>query len=163
MRATYGDDVAIVCCGPAGEMQLKSAAVIVTTPEFLPRTASRGGMGAVMGSKKVKAVVINDKGATRTKVADPEALKVAVKAFSEGVRSHPAMGALGSAGHAVPDQRRQQHRLHGHQELLGRRVRRRRGPQRRAHGGPHGRTAQRQAGSPLHDRVHRQLLAGVHR
>ena len=98
LRSTYGDDVAIVCCGPAGEMQLKSAAVIVTTQDFLPRTASRGGLGAVMGSKKVKAVVINDKGAERTKVADPEALKVAVKAFSEGVRSHPAMGALEALG-----------------------------------------------------------------
>ncbi len=98
LRATYGDDATFICCGPAGEMQLKAAAVVATTPDFLLRTASRGGLGAVMGSKNLKAVVINDKGAERTKVADPEALKAAGSALSEIVRAHGAMGALEALG-----------------------------------------------------------------
>ena len=98
LRATYGDDATFICCGPAGEMQLKAAAVVATTPDFLLRTASRGGLGAVMGSKNLKAVVINDKGAERTKVADPEALKAAGSALSEIVRAHGAMGAREALG-----------------------------------------------------------------
>jgi Aldehyde:ferredoxin oxidoreductase len=98
LRATYGDDATFICCGPAGEMQLKAAAVVATTPEFLLRTASRGGLGAVMGSKNLKAVVINDKGAERTKVADPAALKAAASGLSEGIRAHGAMGALEALG-----------------------------------------------------------------
>lgn len=100
LRADYGDDATFVCCGPAGEMGAKAAAVITTTPEFLPRTAARGGLGSVMGSKNVKAIVINDKGAGRVKAADPEALKAAASGLSEGIRSHPAMGALEALGTA---------------------------------------------------------------
>ena len=98
LRETYGDDATFICCGPAGEMQLKAAAVVATTPDFLLRTASRGGLGAVMGSKNLKAVVINDKGAERTKVADPEALKAAASTSPEIIRAHGAMGALEALG-----------------------------------------------------------------
>jgi aldehyde:ferredoxin oxidoreductase len=98
LRAEYGDDATFVCCGPAGEAGLKAAAVITTSPDFLPRTASRGGLGAVMGSKNLKALVIDDSGAGRAFVADPEALKAAASAFSEGVRSHPLMGGLEALG-----------------------------------------------------------------
>ena len=98
LRETYGDDATYVLVGPAGEMQLKSAAVVTTTPDFLLRTASRGGLGAVMGSKNLKAVVINDKGAERTKVANPEAMKAAASAMSEGIRNHPIMQGLGALG-----------------------------------------------------------------
>ncbi|MHB1344570.1 MAG: aldehyde ferredoxin oxidoreductase C-terminal domain-containing protein [Thermoleophilia bacterium] len=100
LRAQYGDDATFVCCGPAGEMGAKAAAVITTTPDFLPRTASRGGLGAVMGSKNLKALVINDTGAGRAAVADPAALKAAASALSAGIRSHPLIGgweALGTA------------------------------------------------------------------
>ncbi len=98
LRAQYGDDPTYVCCGPAGELLLKAAAVVATTPDFHLRTAARGGLGAVMGSKNIKALVIDDKGAGRAPVADPEALKAAASALSEGIRSHPAMGALEALG-----------------------------------------------------------------
>lgn len=98
LRAEYGDDVALICAGPAGELELKAAAVVVTAPDFLLRTASRGGLGAVMGSKNLKAVVINDSGGARAEVADPAGLKAAASALSEGIRSHPAMGALEALG-----------------------------------------------------------------
>jgi aldehyde:ferredoxin oxidoreductase len=51
-----------------------------------------------MGSKNLKALVIDDSGAGRALVADPDALKAAASAFSEGVRSHPLMGGLEALG-----------------------------------------------------------------
>ncbi|MBU2602524.1 MAG: aldehyde ferredoxin oxidoreductase [Actinobacteria bacterium] len=101
LRAQYGDDATFVCCGPAGEMGAKAAAVITTTPDFLPRTASRGGLGAVMGSKNLKALVINDAGAGRAAVANPAALKAAASGLSEGIRSHPLIGGWEAMGTAM--------------------------------------------------------------
>ena len=42
LHATYGDKIAIVCCGPAGEWLYKNSSVVTTTHDFYPRTASRG-------------------------------------------------------------------------------------------------------------------------
>lgn len=100
LRAQYGDDATYILCGPAGELGAKAAAVVTTTPDMLLRTASRGGLGSVMGSKNLKAVVINDAGAGRAAVADPEALKAAASGLSEGIRSHPVIGGLEALGTA---------------------------------------------------------------
>ena len=54
----YGDKVSLGLCGPVGEYQGLMAGVAFTDPEGRPeRLAARGGVGAVMGSKKVKAIV----------------------------------------------------------------------------------------------------------
>ncbi|MDP6173938.1 MAG: aldehyde ferredoxin oxidoreductase N-terminal domain-containing protein, partial [Rhodospirillales bacterium] len=54
----YGDKVSVSLCGPVGEYQGLMAGVAFTDPEGRPeRLAARGGVGAVMGSKKVKAIV----------------------------------------------------------------------------------------------------------
>ncbi|HJW76367.1 MAG TPA: aldehyde ferredoxin oxidoreductase C-terminal domain-containing protein [Thermoleophilia bacterium] len=98
LRERYGDGVCVICAGPAGEMQLKAASVTVTSPDFRPRAAARGGLGAVMGSKNLKAIVIDDAGGHSVKVADQEAFKAAGKRFSRGIRSHPAVGALEALG-----------------------------------------------------------------
>jgi aldehyde:ferredoxin oxidoreductase len=58
LREKFGEKVSIISIGQAGEMRLGSASVAVTDMEGLPnRHAGRGGMGAVMGSKGLKAVV----------------------------------------------------------------------------------------------------------
>ena len=62
LRAARSDDIGIVTIGQAGEQMLKAAAVVVSTSDFLPRTASRGGVGAVTGSKNLKAIVVDDQG-----------------------------------------------------------------------------------------------------
>ena len=98
LRECYGDGVAIICAGPAGELQLKAAAVVVTAPDFHLRAAARGGLGAVMGSKNLKVLVIDDSGGPGVKVADPAALKAAASALSKGIRANPAMGALEALG-----------------------------------------------------------------
>ncbi|MGE5484816.1 MAG: aldehyde ferredoxin oxidoreductase C-terminal domain-containing protein [Ignavibacteriales bacterium] len=59
LRAEYGESASVVCIGPAGELLLPTASIAVTNMEGLPsRHAGRGGLGALMGSKGIKAVVI---------------------------------------------------------------------------------------------------------
>jgi aldehyde:ferredoxin oxidoreductase len=96
----YGDKVSLICTGPAGEMGVKAAAVLVTTSDHYMRAAARGGLGSVMGSKKLKAVVIDGAGGPGVSVADPAALKAASKALATGIHSHPAMAALEALGSA---------------------------------------------------------------
>ena len=96
----YGDKVSLICTGPAGEMGSKAAAILVTTPDHYMRAAARGGLGAVMGSKNLKAIVIDGAGGPGVSVADPAALKAASKALAKGIHSHPAMAALEALGSA---------------------------------------------------------------
>ena len=58
----YGDDVSLVCIGPAGELGARASAVLVTTSDHYMRAAARGGLGAVMGSKNLKAIVLDGTG-----------------------------------------------------------------------------------------------------
>ena len=56
----YGDKVSLGICGPVGEYQGLMSGISFTDPEQRPtRLAARGGVGAVMGSKKVKAIVVD--------------------------------------------------------------------------------------------------------
>jgi len=55
-------DIQVVCIGPAGE-NLVRAACIVVNPVNSSRAIGRCGLGAVMGSKKLKAIVVKGTGA----------------------------------------------------------------------------------------------------
>ncbi|NQU03188.1 MAG: aldehyde ferredoxin oxidoreductase [Syntrophaceae bacterium] len=64
LRQSYGPKVGILSIGQAGEMRLNAASIAVSDLEGLPnRHCGRGGLGAVMGAKGIKAVVIDDRGA----------------------------------------------------------------------------------------------------
>jgi aldehyde:ferredoxin oxidoreductase len=61
LRAVFGQNVKIMAIGQGGEMKMSAASIAVTNQEGIPsRHAGRGGLGAVMGSKKLKAIVIDD-------------------------------------------------------------------------------------------------------
>jgi aldehyde:ferredoxin oxidoreductase len=100
-RADYGESICILSIGQAGEKALKASAISVTTPDFHIRVAARGGLGSVMGSKKLKALILNDQGCSPVAVADREALTAAAQAFSKGVLGHPLIGALRTFGTPV--------------------------------------------------------------
>ena len=88
--AKYGDKAGYVTIGQAGEMQLPGASVAFTDRELRPaRHAGRGGLGAVMGSKGLKAMVIDPAGAGSVPISDPEAFKAAAKRFSKAITDHP--------------------------------------------------------------------------
>jgi aldehyde:ferredoxin oxidoreductase len=93
-RGRYGEDISVISIGPAGEMRLKAAAISVTSPDFLPRMAGRGGLGAVMGAKKVKALIIDDAGGTPVEIKEKALFKASVKAFTAGILSHPLTEGL---------------------------------------------------------------------
>ena len=96
----YGDQVSLICTGPAGEMGSRAAAILVTTTDHYMRAAARGGLGAVMGSKNLKAIVMDGAGGPGVSVADPKALKEASVALTKGIHSHPAMAAFEAMGSA---------------------------------------------------------------
>jgi len=93
IREAYGDKVACISIGPAGEMKMAAASVAFTDVEQRPtRHAGRGGVGAVMGSKGVKVIVLDDTGMSARSPKDPEKFKAANKAFVQGLKKHPITG-----------------------------------------------------------------------
>ncbi len=99
LNAIYGDKVGIALAGPAGEYRLPAANISFKDPDGNIRSAGRGGLGAVMGSKKVKAIVIDDTGAGAVPIADPEKFKEASKVFAKALLDHPVSGqGLGAYG-----------------------------------------------------------------
>jgi len=59
LKNKYGKRIGVLSIGPVGEDQGKSASIQSTDLEGYPsRAAARGGLGGLMGSKKVKAVVV---------------------------------------------------------------------------------------------------------
>lgn len=83
------DRYATITNGPGGEMLLKAAGVCVSDMKNYPnRFAGRGGLGAVMGSKGLKAVVVSDKGLNYTEHADKDAFIAAVKKFANALNTH---------------------------------------------------------------------------
>ncbi|MCP4391312.1 MAG: aldehyde ferredoxin oxidoreductase, partial [Gammaproteobacteria bacterium] len=60
LKQKYGKKVSLALCGPVGEYQGLVAGIGFSDPDGRPsRMAARGGIGAVMGSKKVKAIVVD--------------------------------------------------------------------------------------------------------
>ena len=93
INAEYGDKVACISIGQAGEMKLAAATVAFTDMEQRPtRHAGRGGVGAVMGAKGVKVIVLDDSGMPARSPKDPEAFKAANKAFVQGLKKHAITG-----------------------------------------------------------------------
>jgi aldehyde:ferredoxin oxidoreductase len=88
----YGLGAGLITIGPAGEYRLASAGVFINDTEGEPsRPAARGGMGAVMGTKGLKAIVIEDDGTYKPPVFNEKALSEARKAFSKGIIEEPAI------------------------------------------------------------------------
>lgn len=86
----YGDKVAISMIGPGGEMRMKSAGIQNLDKDRIPsRIAARGGLGAVMATKGLKAIVFDHTGGQKPSLADPEAFKIASKDYTKTVMDHP--------------------------------------------------------------------------
>lgn len=89
----FGDKVSCISIGQAGEMLAPAASIAVTDVEGRPtRHCGRGGMGAVMGSKGVKVIVVNPTGGKRPKAADTDAFKQGVSKFNGALANHPLTG-----------------------------------------------------------------------
>lgn len=91
LREKYGTRVGIISIGNAGEMLMSAATVAMSDKDGIPaRHAARGGLGAVMGSKGVKAIIVDDTGTPKQIfAANREAFDEAVKGFSKDILARP--------------------------------------------------------------------------
>lgn len=79
------NNASVVAIGPAGERLVKTTVALVDKVHSL----GKGGLPALMGSKKLKAVVIN--GTKGLKIADPERLKKIIVPLMERIKNHPSL------------------------------------------------------------------------
>jgi aldehyde:ferredoxin oxidoreductase len=96
---------AVIGIGPAGEMKLSNAGISVNDMENRPgRYAGRGGLGAVMGAKGVKAIVVADKGGPGVDIADQDTFKAGRRKLTEAIQEHALTkkdGGLNAYGTAI--------------------------------------------------------------
>jgi aldehyde:ferredoxin oxidoreductase len=86
----FGEHMAFFCIGPAGEMRLAAAAIATTDRTGKQaRFAARGGMGAVMGAKGIKAIVFDDTGATPNPAHDAGGLAAASREVWQVLHDDP--------------------------------------------------------------------------
>jgi aldehyde:ferredoxin oxidoreductase len=100
--AKQEEKTAVISIGPAGEMKMAAANISVKDPEGHVRSAGRGGLGAVMGSKNVKCIAIEAAESSAVDIHDREAFKAAAKVFAKALMEHPVSGqGLPTYGTAV--------------------------------------------------------------
>ena len=105
----FGETVGIIGIGLVGEKQMANAGICINDPENRPsRYAGRGGMGAVMGSKGLKAIIIDDTGGPGIPIVKKEAFDVGRKKLTEAILEHGvtkpggALNVNGTAGTILP-------------------------------------------------------------
>lgn len=103
LREVYGDKVSYITIGRAGEFKMAAASIAFTDRELRPdRHAGRGGVGAVMGSKGLKAIIVDPGNAKNVPLVDPESFNAASKRFAKTLKDHPVCGqGLPTYGTAV--------------------------------------------------------------
>ncbi len=95
LKTVYGTKNSISGIGPAGELQLTAASIQTTDNDGRPcRAAGRGGLGAVMGSKGLKALVVARGAKAADPLADSEAFKQAAQDFAKAVRANVSSAEL---------------------------------------------------------------------
>lgn len=96
LEDVHGEKVRVACIGPAGENLSKIACIM----NDLGRAAGRSGVGAVMGSKNLKAIVV--KGNRKVDVANPDKLKEAFSVCMKKIKENGVTGqGLPTYGTAV--------------------------------------------------------------
>lgn len=97
LKAVHGAEASVLNIGPAGENKVLLAAIM----NDKDRAAGRSGVGAVMGSKKLKAIVVKATRKQLDNIADidelKEANKRALKAIADNPVTSSGLRALGTA------------------------------------------------------------------
>ena len=81
-----GKNTSVACIGPAGENLVHMACIM--NDEH--RAAGRTGLGAIMGSKKLKAIVVS--GSENVSIAKPEMFKEVSKRCLDALKKNPVTG-----------------------------------------------------------------------
>jgi aldehyde:ferredoxin oxidoreductase len=90
LRQRFGDHIGVSAIGPAGERLYQAAGIThMDKDRNLTRISARGGLGAVMGSKKLKAVLFDHQKSNRPEVINKALFKDASKRYLEALQKHP--------------------------------------------------------------------------
>jgi aldehyde:ferredoxin oxidoreductase len=92
MVEKYDKKIGVITIGLPGELKMASANISVKDPDGKIRSHGRGGMGAVMGSKKIKYMTVDSEGAGAVPIADPDKFKAAARIFAKAMLDHPVSG-----------------------------------------------------------------------
>jgi aldehyde:ferredoxin oxidoreductase len=102
LRKQFGEKVTIAGCGIAAELGGANSGVSFSDPEGLPsRYAGRGGLGAVMYTRGLKFIVLDETGAPGVEIKNPEVFKKGIQKLSKALTTHDVTkpgGALSSYG-----------------------------------------------------------------
>lgn len=85
LKEKHGAEASVLNIGPAGEKKVLMAAIM----NDKDRAAGRSGVGAVMGSKKLKAIVVKASRRNLDNIADVDALKAATKRAMDVLMANP--------------------------------------------------------------------------
>jgi len=94
LRSEIDPKAVTALIGPAGERLVKVASI--SHDGRHTRSAGRCGMGAVMGSKKLKGLVLTSRGRKEASIADPEGFSNSVKQALKVIKER--LGAFGQIG-----------------------------------------------------------------
>jgi aldehyde:ferredoxin oxidoreductase len=95
LAARFGDKIGISAIGTGGERLYHSAGIThLDKDRNLTRISARGGLGAVMGSKRLKAVVFDHYRSDQPEIVDPELFKDASRRYLKALQAHPQTGEL---------------------------------------------------------------------
>jgi len=84
LMGEYGENIGVYSIGPAGEYKMLSSTVAANDLEGYPsRHAARGGLGAVMGSKGIKAIVVIPSKESKVKMHDLKKFREASTPFAK--------------------------------------------------------------------------------
>lgn len=101
----FGEKVSIASFGNAGEMGYSNSGIVFNDMARRPsRYAGRGGLGAVMATKRLKFLVLDSKGSPGIDMVDKSLFDEGRKKLIDAIRSHPISqpkGGLNSYGTAV--------------------------------------------------------------
>jgi aldehyde:ferredoxin oxidoreductase len=94
-----GKRAAFLLCGPAGEARLTAATVALTDEDnrYPTRHAARGGLGAVMGTKGLKAVIVDDEGSSARMAKDVPAFKELVGTITKTYKAGSQIFSRGTS------------------------------------------------------------------
>ena len=88
LRKRFPADASIISVGVAGDRGWKAAAITLTDKDGRSsRHAARGGLGAVLGGKGIKALVIDDAGTGKLPIADRVAFRTTVQEWIQTIKS----------------------------------------------------------------------------
>ncbi|MEM7344244.1 MAG: aldehyde ferredoxin oxidoreductase C-terminal domain-containing protein, partial [Chloroflexota bacterium] len=97
LHEKYGKKVSLGICGPVGEYEGLLAGIAFSDVDLRPsRMAARGGVGAVMGNKKVKAIVVDL--AKMPQLHERKKVLADGKEYSRKLQADAAIEVYGSTG-----------------------------------------------------------------